>query len=175
MSVGRPRWTSPSTCSIACWTWDARPTSASPEPDGVGVTVPAPLIPAPRPRCSNSATVAALAHVSDISLISRLKLVLALGFLTDQLCPPRSLDCRCLLLTGMLCGCRICSLTFEFGRPRCRLVGREAAHEPIEIRPRPDDDNIIPERFIVIPLADVLPAQPVTDIVRLRTHPTISV
>src|SRR3954451_10003708 len=36
MSVGRPRWTSPSTCSIACWTWDARATSASPDPDGVG-------------------------------------------------------------------------------------------------------------------------------------------
>src|SRR3954454_24348098 len=28
MSVGRPRWTWRSTCSIACWTWDARPTSA---------------------------------------------------------------------------------------------------------------------------------------------------
>src|SRR3954451_20800914 len=28
MSVGRPRWTLPSTCSIACWTWDARTTSA---------------------------------------------------------------------------------------------------------------------------------------------------
>ena len=25
--LGRPRWTSPSTCSIACWTWDARATS----------------------------------------------------------------------------------------------------------------------------------------------------
>src|SRR5215207_422937 len=32
MSVGRPRWTSPPTCSIVCWTWDARPTSASPNP-----------------------------------------------------------------------------------------------------------------------------------------------
>src|SRR4051812_31063593 len=28
MSVGRPRWTSPPTCSIACWTWDARTPSA---------------------------------------------------------------------------------------------------------------------------------------------------
>src|SRR5215212_6182696 len=31
-SVGRPRWTWRSTCSTACWTWDARNTSASPEP-----------------------------------------------------------------------------------------------------------------------------------------------
>src|SRR3954453_23848256 len=31
-SVGPPRWTWPSTCSTACWTWDARPTSASPDP-----------------------------------------------------------------------------------------------------------------------------------------------
>src|SRR3954470_23496679 len=28
MSVGRPRWTWRSTCSTACWTWDARTTSA---------------------------------------------------------------------------------------------------------------------------------------------------
>src|SRR3954467_7590927 len=28
MSVGPPRWTSPSMCSTACWSWDARPTSA---------------------------------------------------------------------------------------------------------------------------------------------------
>src|SRR5215208_1274119 len=32
MSVGRLRWTWRSTCSTACWSWDARPTSASPEP-----------------------------------------------------------------------------------------------------------------------------------------------
>src|SRR5215217_8278766 len=32
MSVGRPRWTSPPTCSIACRTWDARTPSASPNP-----------------------------------------------------------------------------------------------------------------------------------------------
>src|SRR3954465_15666925 len=32
MSVGRPRWTWPSTCSIACRNWDARTTSASPDP-----------------------------------------------------------------------------------------------------------------------------------------------
>src|SRR5829696_8669848 len=48
MSVGRPRWTSPSTCSIACWTWDARATSASPDPDGVGGSAAAPMIRAPR-------------------------------------------------------------------------------------------------------------------------------
>src|SRR4051794_28819355 len=28
MSVGRPRWTWRSTCSTACWSWDARTTSA---------------------------------------------------------------------------------------------------------------------------------------------------
>src|SRR5215210_3667010 len=28
MSVGRPRWTWWSTCSTACWSWDARTTSA---------------------------------------------------------------------------------------------------------------------------------------------------
>src|SRR4051794_2917113 len=28
MSVGRLRWTWRSTCSTACWSWDARPTSA---------------------------------------------------------------------------------------------------------------------------------------------------
>src|SRR3954466_11510335 len=32
MSVGRPRWTWRSTCSTACWNWDARNTSASPDP-----------------------------------------------------------------------------------------------------------------------------------------------
>src|SRR3954451_10740279 len=31
-SVGPLRWTWPSTCSTACWTWDARTTSASPDP-----------------------------------------------------------------------------------------------------------------------------------------------
>src|SRR4051794_39618997 len=31
-SVGRPRWTSPSTPSTACWSSDARATSASPDP-----------------------------------------------------------------------------------------------------------------------------------------------
>src|SRR4051812_44071309 len=48
MSVGRPRWTSPPTCSIACRTWDARATSASPDPDGVGGSATAALIRAPR-------------------------------------------------------------------------------------------------------------------------------
>src|SRR3954447_21199126 len=32
MSVGRLRWTWRSMSSTACWSWDARPTSASPEP-----------------------------------------------------------------------------------------------------------------------------------------------
>src|SRR3954452_21108310 len=32
MSVGRRRWTWRSMSSTACWSWDARPTSASPEP-----------------------------------------------------------------------------------------------------------------------------------------------
>src|SRR4051812_35879316 len=32
MSVGRLRWTWRSRSSTACWSWDARPTSASPEP-----------------------------------------------------------------------------------------------------------------------------------------------
>jgi len=32
MSAGRPRWTSPSTRSTACWTWDAQAMSASPDP-----------------------------------------------------------------------------------------------------------------------------------------------
>src|SRR3954447_9523481 len=50
MSVGRPRWTSPSTSSIACSTWDARAPSASPDPDGIGVSAAAPLIRAPRCR-----------------------------------------------------------------------------------------------------------------------------
>ena len=53
---------------------------------------------------------------------------------------------------------------------RCGLTGRKTAHQPIEIRPRPDDDNIIPKSLMVIALADVLPAQPVTDIVRLQAH-----
>src|SRR3954471_8895722 len=48
MSVGRPRWTSPSTSSIVCWTWDARAISASPDPDRVGVSATAPMIRAPR-------------------------------------------------------------------------------------------------------------------------------
>src|SRR4051812_10464148 len=52
MSVGRPRWTSPPTssptCSIVCWTWDARAMSASPDPDRVGGSATAPMIRAPR-------------------------------------------------------------------------------------------------------------------------------
>src|SRR3954466_11178814 len=32
MSVGRLRWTWRSRSRTACWSWDARPTSASPEP-----------------------------------------------------------------------------------------------------------------------------------------------
>ena len=36
-NVGRPRWTSPSMPSTACWSWDARSPSASPEPEtGLG-------------------------------------------------------------------------------------------------------------------------------------------
>src|SRR5215213_6794316 len=54
MSVGRPRWTSPSTCSIACWTWDARAPSASPDPDGVGGSAAAPMIRAPGERESGT-------------------------------------------------------------------------------------------------------------------------
>src|SRR3954466_15894733 len=42
-SVGPPRWTWRSTCSTACWTWDARPTSASPDPKrGWGQCAPSP-------------------------------------------------------------------------------------------------------------------------------------
>src|SRR4051812_14813738 len=29
MRVGQPRWRLPATCSTACWTWDARTTSAT--------------------------------------------------------------------------------------------------------------------------------------------------
>ena len=36
--------------STACWNWDARATSASPDPDGVGVSAATPLIRAPRWR-----------------------------------------------------------------------------------------------------------------------------
>ena len=32
ISAGRPRWPGPSTCSTACWIWDARTTSASSDP-----------------------------------------------------------------------------------------------------------------------------------------------
>src|SRR5215211_1437848 len=44
MSAGPPRWTWRSMSSTACWTWDARPTSASPNLDGAGVLAPTPLI-----------------------------------------------------------------------------------------------------------------------------------
>src|SRR3954463_13996301 len=37
-------------CSTACWTWDAQPTSASPELAGAGVSAPTPLIRATQPR-----------------------------------------------------------------------------------------------------------------------------
>src|SRR4051812_20930028 len=50
MSVGRPRWTWRSTCSTACWSWDGRITSASPDPDGVEGSAAAPMIRAPRWR-----------------------------------------------------------------------------------------------------------------------------
>jgi hypothetical protein len=42
MSVGRPRWAWLSMSSIACWSWDARPTSALPDSDMVGINAPAP-------------------------------------------------------------------------------------------------------------------------------------
>src|SRR3954470_24097278 len=65
MSVGRPRWTSPSTSSIVCWTWDARATSASPDPDGVGGSAAAPMIRAP--RCDALTSVARLVHRGQTS------------------------------------------------------------------------------------------------------------
>src|SRR4051794_21443400 len=55
MSVGRPRWTSPPTSSIVCWTWDARAMSASPDPDRVGVSATAPMIRAPHWRARDAA------------------------------------------------------------------------------------------------------------------------
>ena len=36
--------------STACWSWDARVTSASPDPDVVGIVAPTPLIRAPRQK-----------------------------------------------------------------------------------------------------------------------------
>src|SRR5829696_6515446 len=48
-SVGPLRWTWPSTCSTACWSWDARTTSAWPNPVRVGVSAPASLIHATQP------------------------------------------------------------------------------------------------------------------------------
>src|SRR3954469_23616924 len=50
MSVGPPRWTWRSMCSTACWSWDARTMSASPELAGAGVSAPTPLIRATQPR-----------------------------------------------------------------------------------------------------------------------------
>src|SRR4051812_33126911 len=49
-SVGPLRWTWQSTCSTACWSWDARTTSAWPNPGRVGVIAPASLIHATQPR-----------------------------------------------------------------------------------------------------------------------------
>src|SRR3954467_5468797 len=48
-SVGPLRWTWQSTCSTACWSWDARTTSAWPNPGRVGVIAPASLIHATQP------------------------------------------------------------------------------------------------------------------------------
>src|SRR3954464_14719993 len=39
-------------CSTACWTWDARTTSASPNLDGAGVSAPTPLIHATQPHAA---------------------------------------------------------------------------------------------------------------------------
>src|SRR3982751_3869054 len=44
MSAGPPRWTWRSMSSTACWSWDARATSASPNLDGAGVSAPTPRI-----------------------------------------------------------------------------------------------------------------------------------
>src|SRR3954471_10954059 len=44
MSAGPPRWTWRSMSSTACWSWDARATSASPNLDGAGVLAPTPRI-----------------------------------------------------------------------------------------------------------------------------------
>src|SRR4051812_37358040 len=44
MSVGPPRWTWRSMCLTACWNWDARTMSVSPELAGAGVSAPTPLI-----------------------------------------------------------------------------------------------------------------------------------
>src|SRR3954466_4364125 len=52
MSAGPPRWTWRSMSSTACWSWDARPTSASPNLDGAGVLAPTPLIRATHLQCS---------------------------------------------------------------------------------------------------------------------------
>src|SRR4051812_40381502 len=66
MRVGRPRWTSLSTCSTACWTWDARTTSASPEHVGAGVSAAAPLIPAP--RCLGRETIVPTRRLPGMSI-----------------------------------------------------------------------------------------------------------
>ena len=54
MSVGPLRWTWRSTCSTACWSWDARTTSASPEHLGAEVNAPAASIRATQPRHAQS-------------------------------------------------------------------------------------------------------------------------
>src|SRR3954452_12661153 len=51
----------------------------------------------------------------------------------------------------------------------CRLTGREAAHEPIEVRPRPDDYDIIRQDLAVVALACVL-SEPLAHLARLHAH-----
>ena len=52
---------------------------------------------------------------------------------------------------------------------RCRLTGREIAHELIEVRPRPDDYDIIRQDLAVVALACALP-EPVAHLARLHAH-----
>src|SRR3954464_11421689 len=58
MSAGPPRWTWRSMSSTACWSSDARTTSASPNLDGAGVLAPTPLI-----RATQSHEPSALRHI----------------------------------------------------------------------------------------------------------------
>src|SRR3954447_8420176 len=78
MSVGRLRWTWRSMSSTACWSWDARPTSASPEPrQGWGhcARIPDPCTTAPEVRMARIIDAIGLHQARKLSCVEAAELL----------------------------------------------------------------------------------------------------
>src|SRR3954464_1689808 len=127
MSVGRPRWTWRSTCSIACRNWDARSTSASPDPGrGWGQCGPTPDPCTTLPGVgAKRAGVAEPAHEGLVDQHGR-------GLHADAAHTSEPLD-HLLRLPRCLPLDRLVALRFQVGHLLANQV--EAIEQPLNLRP----------------------------------------